>query len=110
MRQAPLQLTEKIIRTFEEAHGPGYQALIMVDDSQGHSAYAADALLVSHMNMKPAGKQACMRDGWYVWDENRITQPMVFPADHPDFPSIPKGMKQVIPRVRHLYPRLANAL
>ena len=68
----------------------------MVDNSQGHSAYAEDALLVSRMNMKPAGKQARMRDGWYVQDENRITQPMVFPADHPDFPNMPKGMKQVL--------------
>ena len=42
-----LQLTEKIIPTFERAHGPGYQALFMVDNSQGHSAYAEDALLVS---------------------------------------------------------------
>jgi hypothetical protein len=42
-----LQLTEKIIPVFGNVHGPGYQALIMVDNSQGHSAYAADALLVS---------------------------------------------------------------
>jgi hypothetical protein len=54
------QLTKKIIPAFENVHGPGYQALIMVDNSQGHSAYAVDALLVSQMNMKPGGKQACM--------------------------------------------------
>jgi hypothetical protein len=35
----------------------------MVDNSQGHSAYAADALLVSRMNMKPGGKQAYIRNG-----------------------------------------------
>ena len=91
-----LQLTEKIIPAFEEGHGPGYQALIMVDNSQGHSAYAEDALLVNHMNMKPAGKQAHMWDGWYVWDGNRITQSRVFPANHPDFPNMPKGMKQIL--------------
>ena len=68
----------------------------MVDNSQGHSSYAEDALLVSRMNMKPAGKQARMWDEWYVRDKNRITQPMVFPADHPDFPNMPKGMKQVL--------------
>ena len=32
-------------------HGPGYQALIMVN-FQGHSAYAEDALLVSWMNVR----------------------------------------------------------
>jgi hypothetical protein len=41
------KLVEKIILAFEEAHGPGYRALITVDNSQGHSAYAVDALLVS---------------------------------------------------------------
>ncbi|KAH9018306.1 hypothetical protein EDB84DRAFT_1626781 [Lactarius hengduanensis] len=60
------QLAERIIPAFERAHGPSYQALIMVDNSQGHSAYSVDALLTSRMNMKPGGKQAKMRDGWHV--------------------------------------------
>jgi hypothetical protein len=54
------QIKEKIIPAFEKAHGPGHQALIMVDNSQGHSAYAEDALLVSQMNVNPGGKQACI--------------------------------------------------
>ncbi|KAI6002452.1 hypothetical protein F5J12DRAFT_894217 [Pisolithus orientalis] len=41
------QLKEKIIPAFKHAHGPGYQMLLMVDNSQGHSAYAKDALLTS---------------------------------------------------------------
>ena len=69
----------------------------MVDNSQGHCAYAEDALLVSRMNLRPGGKQAYMRDGWYLDDaNNKIIQPMVFPPDHPDFPGLPKGMKQVL--------------
>jgi hypothetical protein len=32
----------------------------MVDNSQGHLAYAADALVISQMNMEPGGKQTCM--------------------------------------------------
>lgn len=36
---------EKIIPEFEALHGPKYQALIMVDNSQGHGIYAPDALL-----------------------------------------------------------------
>lgn len=47
------QLKDKIIPAFERAHGPGYQALIMVDNSQGHSAWPEDALLVSNMNLNP---------------------------------------------------------
>jgi hypothetical protein len=61
-----IKLAEKIIPAFEKAHGPSYQALIMVDNSQGHSAYSVDALLTSRMNMRPGGKQANMRDGWFV--------------------------------------------
>ena len=55
-----IQLKEKIIPAFEHAHGAGYQMLLMVDNSQGHSAYAKDALLTSRMNMNPGGKQACL--------------------------------------------------
>lgn len=70
--------------------------LLMVDNSQGHSAYAEDALLTSHMNMKPRGKQAVMRDGWFMCNGKKIIQPMVFPPDHPQFPGLPKGMQQVL--------------
>ena len=53
------KIKEKIIPAFERAHGAGYQALIMVDNSQGHSAYSEDALLVLQMkNVHPGGKQA----------------------------------------------------
>ena len=48
---------EKVIPAFEETHGPRYQALIMVDNSQGHLTYAEDVLLVSQMNVWPGGKQ-----------------------------------------------------
>ncbi|KAF8236655.1 hypothetical protein L208DRAFT_1525019 [Tricholoma matsutake] len=88
------QLTERIIPTFKSAHGPLYQALIMVDNSQGHSAYSVDTLLTSWMNMRPGGKQAKMRDGWYIMHGERITQEMSFHADHPEFPRQPKGMHQ----------------
>jgi len=91
-----LQLVDKIIPAFEELHGPDYQALIMVDNSQGHLAYSTDALLVSHMNMRPGGKQAHLRDGWFMRGDEKIIQPMIFPPDHPEFPNMPKGMKEVL--------------
>ncbi|KAJ3553136.1 hypothetical protein NP233_g12718 [Leucocoprinus birnbaumii] len=91
------QIKEQIIPAFERAYPPNYQMLLMVDNSQGHSAYAEDALLVSRMNMGPGGKQAMLRDGWYIGqDGRRITQKMVFPSDHPDFPGQPKGLRQVL--------------
>ncbi|KAF9441498.1 hypothetical protein P691DRAFT_799457 [Macrolepiota fuliginosa MF-IS2] len=89
-----LFIKEKIIPAFECAYPPNYQMLLMVDNSQGHSAYAEDALLVSRMNMNPGGKQAVMQDGWFVCNGERVTQTMVFPPSHPQFPGLPKGMQQ----------------
>ncbi|KAF8576284.1 hypothetical protein K439DRAFT_1367698, partial [Ramaria rubella] len=92
------QLKEKIIPAFEAAHGLGYQALIMVDNSQGHSADALDALLIFHMNMNPGGKQALMRNGWFEQNRKRTIQSMVFPPDHhePAHRGQAKGMKVVL--------------
>ncbi len=90
------QLVDKIIPAFEQAHGPGYQALIVVDNSQGYSVYPKNALLVSQMNMHPGGKQVCMRDRWFFCDREKIIQPMIFPADCPTFPDQLKGMRQIL--------------
>jgi hypothetical protein len=91
-----IQIKEKIIPAFEEAHGPGYQALIVVDNSQSHSAYSTDALVVSHMNINPGGKQAHMHDGWFIRDGQKISQSMVYPLSHPEYPNEPKGIKAVL--------------
>jgi len=90
------QLKEKIIPAFERAHGAGYQALFLIDNSQGHSTYAEDALLVSRMNIKPGGKQAHMHDGWFMQEGWRISQEMRYPADHAEYPNQPKGIKAVL--------------
>ena len=89
-------MKEKIIPTFEAIHGAGYQALFLIDNSQGHSAYTADALRVSRMNINPSGKQASMCNGWFVCDGIQIEQPMVFQQNHPQFPNEPKGIKAVL--------------
>jgi hypothetical protein len=68
----------------------------MVDNSQGHCAYAEDALLVNRMNLRPGGKQARLRDGWFLDGETKVIQKMDFPPDHPNFPNQPKGIKQVL--------------
>ena len=90
------QLKEKIIPTFERLHGAGHQALFLIDNSQGHAAYAEDALLVSRMNVNPGGKQAKLRDGWFMEDGVKVVQAMVFSMDHPDYPNEPKGIKFVL--------------
>jgi len=90
------QLKEKIIPTFETLHSAGYQALFLIDNSQGHAAYAEDALLVSHMNVNPGGKQARMQDGWFMEDGIKVLQAMVFSKDNPDYPNEPKGIKFVL--------------
>ncbi|KAJ3911371.1 hypothetical protein F5877DRAFT_93793 [Lentinula edodes] len=87
------QLKEKIIPTFEWLHGPQYQALSLINNSQGHAAYAEDALLATRMNLNPGGKQAWLRNGWFERDGNHFVQSMIFPHDHPEFLNQPKGMK-----------------
>ncbi|KAG2113838.1 uncharacterized protein F5147DRAFT_744070 [Suillus discolor] len=84
------QMAEKIIPAFEAAHGAGYQALFIIDNSQGHSAYAEDALRVdSRMNAR-------MWNRWFVCDRVRIEQEMVFAASHPQYPNQPKGIKGIL--------------
>ncbi|KIJ39315.1 hypothetical protein M422DRAFT_257928 [Sphaerobolus stellatus SS14] len=90
------QLKERFFSAFEAAHGPGYQALVLIDNSQGHSAYAEDALLTSRMNMHPGGKQANLRDGWFMNNGQKLIQKMNFPENHPQYPSQTKGMQQVL--------------
>ncbi len=95
-------MKEKIIPAFEKAHGPEYQALFMVDNSQGHSAYPVDALLVQRMNLGPGGKKPCMRNGWFVRDGEKVSHSMVMPSS--DGSPQPKGMQMVLEE-RGLWPR-----
>ena len=43
----------------------GYRVVWIFDHSSCHAAMAEDSLDVSHMNVKPGGKQRIMRDGWW---------------------------------------------
>ena len=103
------QMREKIIPAFERAHPANYQALFLIDNSQGHGTHAEDALLASRMNVRPGGKQAKMRNGWFVKDGERVQQPMVFPVDHPSYPGEAKGIKVVLAERGLLYPNLKGA-
>ncbi|KAF7325461.1 hypothetical protein MKEN_00394400 [Mycena kentingensis (nom. inval.)] len=92
------QVQEKFIPAFEQRH-PGAVAVLLVDNSQGRSAYPKDALRASQMNFRAGGAQPKMRDGWYLdADGRKHTQPMVFPENDPR-PTLrgkPKGMQQVL--------------
>jgi hypothetical protein len=71
--------------------------LFLIDNSQGHSAYADNALLILHMNINLGGKQAQMKDGWFIdAGGQKVIQPMMFPSDHHDHPNEPKGIKAVL--------------
>lgn len=45
-----------------------------------------------------------MRDGWFMQDQQKITQSMVFLPNHPQYPNEPKGIKFVLTE-RGLYRR-----
>ena len=98
-----IQLRDKIIPAFEAAHGPGFQAMLMVDNSQGHSVYAENALVISCMNVRPGGKQARMHDTWFMKNGLRVQQMMVFLPNHADHLNEPKGMQEVL-KEQGLYP------
>jgi len=48
------------------------------------------------MNLHPDGKQARLRNGWFIQNGERIDQPMIFPQNHPDFPDQQKGIREVL--------------
>lgn len=88
------QVIEKAIPTFEAAF-PGHVAVFLFDNATNHVFHASDALLVNSMNLNPGGKNTpIMRDG--INSATGQPQAMVFPEDHPLFPGIPKGIKQVL--------------
>ena len=47
---------EHLAITFFEARWPEHQAVILSDSAINHTAFAADALRVSSMNLSPGGE------------------------------------------------------
>jgi hypothetical protein len=81
----------------------------MVDNSQGHSAYLEDALLISWMNVSLGGKQVHLCNGWSIQGGQKILQPMIFPPDHPtNNTDQPKGIKIVLVEHRIIHPGLCG--
>ena len=44
------------------------------------------------MNVKPGGKQARMRNGWFIKNGQKVSQTMIFAPTHPQYPNEPKGI------------------
>ncbi|KAF4647951.1 hypothetical protein FOL47_003934, partial [Perkinsus chesapeaki] len=62
-------------------NGKRLHCAFLTDRSPIHCKYPEDALNARQMNVKP--------------DENKIMQKMVFPSTHPDYPGLPKGLREV---------------
>jgi hypothetical protein len=58
--------------------------------------YPSDRSDDSDMNIKPGGKQARMHNGWYIRDGIKISQPLIYPSNHPYHPDTPKGIKTTL--------------
>jgi hypothetical protein len=65
---------------------PGCVGIFAFDNSTSHGAFADDALIAKHMNLKPGGKQHKLRDTVF----NNQVQKMVFSDGQP------KGMRIVL--------------
>jgi transposase len=60
-----IEQTDRALDIFERNHPKG-RAVMGFDSSTNHRAYAPNALVAAHMNVGPGGKQAIMRDGWFI--------------------------------------------
>ncbi|KAH8929717.1 hypothetical protein BT69DRAFT_1292342 [Atractiella rhizophila] len=58
------QVKTKLILLFEQLH-PGQRMLLLLDNSQGHSFFAKDALRATKMNLNPGGVEARLQPDWY---------------------------------------------
>jgi hypothetical protein len=93
----------RAIPIFEATH-PGAIAVFAFDNSTSHGAFSPNALVASHMNVGPGGKQPKMRDTVF----NGQIQTMNFPDDYSNesLRGKPKGMKQILHERQLLRPGL----
>src|SRR6185437_14178372 len=95
----------RVIPMFEILH-PGCTGVFCFDQSTNHNAMAADALVVTKMNLGPGGVQPKMRDGWYIYKYGeKRSQSMIFPNDCQinKLRGKPKGIRKILEE-RDLWP------
>lgn len=69
--------------------------MFIFDQSTNHNAYARDALVTSRMTLNPKEeKKWKFKDGWFIRDGQKISQPMFFEPDEHGVRKV-KGIKQV---------------
>ncbi|PKB95594.1 hypothetical protein RhiirA5_302831, partial [Rhizophagus irregularis] len=97
------QVVDCAIPIFEATH-PGAVAVFAFDNFTSHGAFSSDALIASHMNVGPGGKQPKMRNTIF----NGNVQFMNFPDNHPEesLRGKQKGMKQILYERQLLTPGL----
>ncbi|CAG8742762.1 17712_t:CDS:2 [Rhizophagus irregularis] len=98
-----LLVVDRAIPIFEATH-PGAVAVFAFDNFTSHGAFSSDALIASHMNVGPGGKQPKMRNTIF----NGNVQFMNFPDNHPEesLRGKQKGMKQILYERQLLTPGL----
>ena len=78
----------------------GFKVVWIFDKSSCHNDYSDDALIAAHMNAKPGGKQAVMRDT--IWDGK--PQRMAFNI------GVPKGLIQVLKERSKYHPKTLHLI
>ncbi len=74
---------------------PDCIGVFLVHNTTNRGVFAADALNPNKMNLNSGGKQALLRNGWYVDNGILIEQSMVYPQGHMNT-GLRKGIRQVL--------------
>lgn len=88
-----MEQLKKAVTIFKKQF-PTCTGVCLFDNSTNHGAFAADALVATHIGMNPGGKQPKMRDG-YIGTPCR-EQTMCHPPDHDKFPGCAKGARTIL--------------
>lgn len=88
-----LEQLKKAVTIFKKQF-PNCTGVWLFDNSTNHGAYAADALVASHVAMNPGGKQPKMKDGYI--GTSQCPQTMCYPPDHDKFPGCAKGARAIL--------------
>jgi len=78
--------------TIAEVKYPGKKLVFLYDHSSVHKKRADDALDAKRLNVRPGGKQPVFHDTILL---DGSIQTFTFPNNHPEYPGLAKGAKQI---------------
>ncbi|CAL1705208.1 unnamed protein product [Somion occarium] len=97
---------------------PNKTGVFVFDCSAAHESFAADALNVNNMNVKPGDKQAHLHDTVIPLknpapqsgqpDTRGQPQSLIYPLNHPEYPGQPKGMRAVLQEWTSVWEKLCK--